>query len=118
MSTERLEATDRASAAVQKTPHRVTLGFLESRIKEVEYIHPKGHPSMTIAVVYHKNGFTFVGKSAPADPNNFNLDLGKQYAYEDAVRQIWGFEGFLLREQLTDIEKFEEELRNVGPITD
>jgi hypothetical protein len=110
MPTDRLVSTDMASAAVQKTPNRVTLAFLESRIKEVEYIHPKGHPSMTIAVLYHKNGFVFVGKSAPADPDNFNEDLGKQYAYEDAVRQIWGFEGFLLREQLADIERFEKDL--------
>ena len=41
-----------------------------------------------------------LGKSAPASPANFNPELGAKFAYEDAVRQVWQLEGYLLREQL------------------
>ena len=63
-----LEVTDRQSSAVQKTPNRVSLDYIKSRITDVEYINPVGLPTMTIAVVYYENGFVFVGQAAPADP--------------------------------------------------
>lgn len=95
-----LEASDAAAAEVQKTPNRVTLDYMKSRVKDVEYINPAGNPIMTIAVIYYENGFVLVGHSAPADPENFDADLGKKFAYEDALRQIWPLEGFALRERL------------------
>lgn len=96
-----LELTDAQSAAVQKTPHRVSLAYIMSRIADVEYLHPDKLPAMTIAVVHYANGFVFVGTAAPADPANYNPELGKQYALEDAIRKIWPAEGFALRERLT-----------------
>ena len=101
MSESSLEITDRQSQEVQKTPNRVSLDYIKARITDVEYINPLGLPSMTIAVVYYDNGYTFVGKSAPADPENFDSELGRKFAYEDAVRQIWPVEGFALRERLS-----------------
>jgi hypothetical protein len=41
-----------------------------------------------------------IGKSAPASPENFNAELGKKFAYEDAVRQLWPLMGFALRDRL------------------
>jgi hypothetical protein len=58
-------------------------------------------PSMTIAVVKLANGFVVLGKSAPADPANFNAKLGERFAMEDAERQIWQLEGYLLRDRLS-----------------
>lgn len=55
---------------------------------------------MTIAVVIMRNGYVVLGKSAPADPENFNLELGQKFAREDAVRQIWPLMGYALREKL------------------
>ena len=95
-----LEATEAESSAVAKTPNRVTLDYMKSRIADVEYINPSVNPIITIAVVQYENGFVLVGKSAPADPENFNKELGQKFAYEDAVRQIWQLEGFALRERL------------------
>ncbi|MED5548980.1 MAG: Gp49 family protein [Pseudomonadota bacterium] len=97
-----LEQTDAESAAVQKTPHRVSLESIKEKISGVEYLHPNALPTMTIAVVTMKNGYAIVGKSAPADPENFNPELGCKFAYEDAVRQIWPLEGYALRERLAD----------------
>lgn len=46
------------------------------------------------------NGFTVIGKSVPASPANFDAQLGRKLAYEDAVRQIWPLMGFALRARL------------------
>ena len=93
--------TDDESAKVQKTPHRVTLDSLLMRIEKEEYFHPAVIDHMTICILLIDNGFAFVGKSAPADPGNFNEELGRKFAKEDAVRQMWGYEGYLLAEKLS-----------------
>ena len=99
---EGLKATDDASKAVQKTPNRVTLDSLMQRIEQEEYIHPTTIPHMTICILLIENGFAVVGKSAPADPSNFNPQLGGQFAKEDAIKQLWGYEGYLLAEKLSE----------------
>jgi len=95
-----LEATNAAAKKVQKTPNRVDLQRLYDKIAATEWISPALCPTMTICVLRLENGFTLVGKSAPADPANFNEDLGKQFARDDAIRQMWQLEGYLLRETL------------------
>ena len=71
------------------------------RIVSEEYLHPTNSPHMTIAVLQVDNGFLLVGKSAPADPENFNEELGQKFAKEDAIRQMWQLEGYLLRERMS-----------------
>lgn len=100
MPNDSLRTTDDASKAVQKTPNRVTLDSLLEKIVHVEYVRPINLRHMTIAVVLMQNGFAVVGKSAPADPENYNKELGEQFAKEDAVRQLWQLEGYALRERL------------------
>jgi hypothetical protein len=55
---------------------------------------------LTVCVLVLKNGFTVVGKSACASPENFNAEIGAKIAKEDARRQIWALEGYLLRSKL------------------
>jgi hypothetical protein len=98
--TSSLQNSDDAAKAVQKTPNRVSLEDLQNSIDGVEYIHPQLAPIMTIAVVSMKNGYVVVGKSAPADPDNFNAELGKKFALEDAQRQMWPLLGYALRDKL------------------
>lgn len=94
------EAGEALAASVQKTPHRVTLAELEDKVAHEEYLNPDCQPHLTLCVLVLKNGFSIVGKSAPADPGNFDAEAGRKFAREDAVRQIWPFEGYLLRERL------------------
>ena len=47
-----------------------------------------------------RNGFTIIGKSAPASPANFNAEFGQKLAYEDCIRQLWPLMGFSLRDRL------------------
>ena len=104
-----LEAGDNASKAVQKTPNRVSLESIQSKVQWVDYINPPRVPHMTIAVVGMENGFILTGKTAPADPDNFNEGLGKKFAYEDAIRQAWQLEGYLLREDLHRAEQINQQ---------
>jgi len=95
-----LRQSDNEAKAVQKTPHRVTLDSMESKVERVEFIHPQCADYMTLAVIKMSNGYVLVGKSAPADPENFNRELGCKFAREDAMRQLWSLEGYALRERL------------------
>jgi Phage protein (N4 Gp49/phage Sf6 gene 66) family len=57
---------------------------------------------LTSCVALTTNGVTLVGKSAPASPENFDAEYGERRAYEDALRQLWPLEGYLLREALSN----------------
>lgn len=61
------------------------------------------HPAMTtptVCVMILHNGFVVVGFSAPADGANFDAELGRKFARENAVRQLWPLMGFALRDRL------------------
>jgi hypothetical protein len=92
-----LEQGEKDAAAVAVAP-RVTLADLESKIDREQY-HVFDNV-LTICVLTTKSGFTVTGESACASPENFNQDLGAKFAREQAVRKLWGFEGYLLRERL------------------
>ena len=47
-----------------------------------------------------KNGFIISGRGACVDPANFNIDIGRQVAREDAENQLWKLEGYLLQQKL------------------
>lgn len=55
---------------------------------------------LTFCVLVLRNGFTVTGESACASPENFDAEIGKKIARENARDKIWALEGYLLREQL------------------
>lgn len=59
---------------------------------------------LTICVLVLHNGFTVVGKSACASPENFDAELGERIALEDAKRQLWPLLGYALRDRLNALE--------------
>jgi len=93
-----LQMGEDAAAAAAKTEDRVALSRMQKKVVAEEFINPASTPHMTICVLSLENGFSLVGKAAPADPTNFDLELGKKFAYEDALRQLWPLEGYLLRQ--------------------
>jgi hypothetical protein len=93
--------TDDESKAVQKTEHRVSLDSILAKIKHEDYENPARHPHMTLCVITTKSGYVVIGKSVPADPLNFDKELGKKFAKEDAIRQLWPLEAYLLRERMS-----------------
>lgn len=55
---------------------------------------------LTFCVLVMRNGFTIVGKSACASPENFDAELGRKIARNDAVQQVWPLMGYALKETL------------------
>jgi hypothetical protein len=55
---------------------------------------------LTFCVLVLRNGFTVTGESACASPENFNAEIGRKIARENAVSKIWLLEGYLLKERL------------------
>ena len=51
-----------------------------------------------------KNGFMVVGESACASPANFDAELGKKIAHDNARNKIWALEGYALRNRLAAAE--------------
>lgn len=95
-----LQVTDEQSAAVQKTPNRVSLDQIESSVQSTEYYNPPSASQMTLAIVKFNNGYVVIGESAPADPANFNAELGQKFARENAIRKAWPLFGFALCDKL------------------
>lgn len=56
---------------------------------------------LTLCVLVLQNGFTVVGKSACASPENFKRDIGNELARKDAWAQIGSLLAFELRTFLT-----------------
>lgn len=78
---------------------RITQERIEGKIREESYYVFPG-TTTTVCCLKLANDFTVIGKSACASAQNFNAETGQKIARQDAVRQIWELEGYLLREHL------------------
>ena len=110
-----VRAADNLADTVAKVPEaRVSLVDIEANVAfefsllAIDAAPPGVKPrhvtkaleTLTLHVVVLRNGFTLIGKSAPADAANFNASVGKTFAREDAIRQCWPLMGYALRERL------------------
>jgi hypothetical protein len=59
---------------------------------------------LTFCVLVLRNGFTVTGESACASPENFDADIGRKVARQNAVQKIWPLMGYTLRQHLHDIK--------------
>lgn len=57
---------------------------------------------LTFCVLVLKNGFTVTGESACASPANFNAEIGRKIARQNAVNKIWPLLGFSLRDAIAE----------------
>lgn len=57
---------------------------------------------LTFCVLVLRNGFTVTGESACASPENFDAEIGRKIARENAVNKIWMLEGYLLKQKLSE----------------
>lgn len=55
---------------------------------------------LTFCVLVLKNGFTVTGESACASPDNFDAEIGKKIAYDNALNKVWPLMGYTLKESL------------------
>ena len=81
------------------TAPRLTPDLIDSTIVDEDYFVFEGS-CLTVCCLTLKNGFTVEGSSACASPENFNLDIGRTIARENAREKIWVLEGYLLKQRL------------------
>ena len=55
---------------------------------------------LTFCVLVLRNGFTVTGESACASPENFDAEIGRKIAFENAKQKIWPLMGYALKQQL------------------
>lgn len=84
------------------TAPRVKPEDIEAVIAKEEYIT---RDTLTICVLTCKNGFTAMGESACASPENFDEALGRKIARKAATDKLWPVLGYALREKLATQEK-------------
>jgi hypothetical protein len=117
MTTDSLAASDALSASNATAP-RVSVQSMEAKIASKYFVNAENAISssglevdldengftplalLTLCFLVMENGFTIVGKSAPASAANYDEEKGRTFAYEDAIRQLWPLEGYALREHL------------------
>lgn len=101
----KLSLDEAKSVVAGKKYPRVSEDSIKAKIASVHHIHLDAlddpmKPGGTICVITMKNGWTSTGFSAPADPRNYDADVGERYAYDNAFKPLWQLEGYLLREKL------------------
>ena len=56
---------------------------------------------LTFCVIVLRNGFTVTGESACASPENFDAEIGRKIARQNAVSKVWPLMGYELRSKLS-----------------
>ena len=78
---------------------RLTPAHIDSVIKEIKY-YVVPDTTTTICSLILSNGFVVDGESAAASKENFDEEIGRKIAYENARDKIWMLEGYLLKQKL------------------
>jgi len=81
------------------TAPRVTPKNIDEIIAGEQY-HVFDNTTFTVCLLTLKNGFQVSGESACASPENFDIEIGRKIARENARNKIWMLEGYLLKERL------------------
>lgn len=78
---------------------RLTPDHIDRQIADVAfYVFPG--TTLTVCAMTLKNGFIVTGESAAASPENFDVEIGRKIARDNARNKIWAFEGYALRNKL------------------
>ncbi len=81
------------------TAPRITPTDLDAAIV-IEQYHVFDGTMMTVCCMTLRNGFNVVGESACASPENFDAELGRKIARENAKQKLWPLLGYALKEKL------------------
>ena len=107
------DAIERQIVAKGKTAPRVKPEDIEDNIvaeyyfTAAEAVGRVGAPEMqalellTICVLVLRNGFTVMGESACASPENFDAEIGRGIARNDAKDKMWPLMGYALKDRLS-----------------
>ena len=79
---------------------RLNPTMIDEAIQSEQY-HVFPGTTMTVCALTLRNGYIVTGESAAASPENFDKEIGRKIARENARNKIWALEGYLLREKLS-----------------
>jgi hypothetical protein len=82
-----------------KTAPRLTPEQIDATIKREMY-HTFPSTTLTVCVLVLQNNYTVTGESAAVSFDNYDEEIGKRIARENARQKIWALEGYLLRQKL------------------
>ena len=71
-------------------------------VSEAYYVFPG--TTLTVCMLVLRNGFSVIGESAAASPENFDEAIGRKISRDNARNKIWALEGYLLRNNLATKE--------------
>ena len=111
------QAIEQEIQAKALTAPRVTMANIEDNIDSEWYFNagdavvPDGFQPpvpalsplylLTFCVLVLKNGFTVTGESYCVSPENFDAELGRRIARQNAVQKIWPLMGYALKDKLS-----------------
>ena len=90
------EIQEKGLTAPRVTPDRLE----EVIVGEAFHVFPGSQ--LTVCCLELENGFTVTGESACASPENFDAEIGRNIARDNAKNKIWMLEGYLLKQMLFD----------------
>lgn len=75
--------------------------YEDGELRTVRTVYaPQELDLLTFCVLVLRNGFTVTGESACASPENFDAELGKKIARQNAVQKMWPLMGYELKQSL------------------
>lgn len=79
---------------------RLNPDMIDAAISSEQY-HVFPGTTMTVCALTLRNGYIVTGESAAASPENFDKEIGRKIARDNARNKIWALEGYLLRDRLS-----------------
>ena len=78
--------------------HYFTAAEAMGQAQSLPFVHPL--QLLTFCVLTLRNGFTVTGESACASPENFDAEIGRKIARENAINKVWPLMGYTLKQRL------------------
>lgn len=80
---------------------RLTPDLINAAIAKEDF-HVFEGSQLTVCCLTLQNGFTVTGESACVSPENFDAEIGRTIARNNARDKIWALEGYLLKSKLSE----------------
>lgn len=77
---------------------RLTPSHIDAQIVGEDY-HRFPNTTLTVCCLTLRNGYNVTGESAAVSPENFDEEIGRKIARQNARERIWSLEGYLLKER-------------------
>ena len=90
-------------------------GEMQSRDEQPsQFCYESSLDLLTFCVLVTKNGFTVTGESACASPKNFDAELGRKIARDNAIEKLWPLMGYELKTKLHEEEAKNDLVASLG----